>query len=175
LKRIRQRNERVVVLAIELNDLGGLPEVDISNGCLWCAFREDRAAIVKEDEQISETVVVAVDDRPSPLVGGRVEFLDQIDLAIEIAIRFAAQEHAVRVVILLDVGAPVEIAVDRNLSETSLSVVSTPLVRPAVAIAILNTNVLPVSRDREDGRGRTDRQREKRGELSDSEHRQKPQ
>ena len=95
---------------------------------------------MKQDEQVGSAIVINVDDGSDVFVGRRVEFFDQIDAIVEIPVRFAADERPV-LVILLDVGSAVEVGVDANFGGLSLIVVLAPDVRPAVAIAILRTDM----------------------------------
>ena len=128
----------------------------------------------EQNEQIGTAVVVDVDHRFRMLMRGRVEFLDQVDLAVEVPIRFASNEYAFRVVVLLDIGATVEVTVDGNLREMSRLIVPPPFVRPAVAVAIGGANILSVLRKSENSCRGTGSQCQDRSDPRDLFHRQKP-
>jgi hypothetical protein len=118
-----------------------------------CRRRENRPVIVKEHEQVRGPVVIDIDNGSNMFVSRCVELFHQIDLIIEIQIRFTSDEPPL-VVILLDVGMAVEIGVDRCFGGPSLIVVVTPNIRPTVAITVFCSNV---SSTRPDGGGHNGR------------------
>jgi len=173
LKGVGQRHEGVVRRRLNISDLRKRSEIDSANRRLRRTFREDGPTVAEQDQQIGAAVVIDVHDRFRVLMRGRIEFLDQVDLAVEISIGFAPNQNALRVVVLLDIGTAVKITVDRNLGEMPRLIVSTPLVRTAVAIAILRPDVLSVFRKCQDGCRGTRRHCQDRREPDDSFHRQK--
>ena len=117
-------------------------------------LRKNRPVISEQHEQVSRAVVVDIDDRARPAVRLRVELLDEIGLTVEVPIGFATDEDAV-LVILFDVGAAVEIAIDVDLGELPSIVVATPDVRPTVAVVVLGSLVSGSGPDFDCGDGGT--------------------
>ena len=79
------------------DDVAGVPQI---RGESVYPLRENGPAIVKEDEQVGDAVVIDIDGGSNVFVSGRVEFLNQIDLIIEIPIRFTPDERTVLVILL---------------------------------------------------------------------------
>jgi len=102
-------------------------------------LRDDQPATVKKDQQISGAIVINIYDRPEVFVCGRLELFDEIDLPVEVPIRFAPDQRTL-VVVLVDVGAAVKVTVDGHLGENSPLVVLTPHIRSTVAIAIFHAD-----------------------------------
>jgi hypothetical protein len=117
---------------------------------------EDRPAIAEQNEKIGSAVEIKIDDGTCVLVRHRVEFFDQVDLAVEVPIRLATDERAVEVVVLLDVGAAVQIAVEGYFSELSRIVARAPGIQPGVCVLRLRRNV-PRAQPRLDGHDRRTR------------------
>jgi hypothetical protein len=63
-------------------------------------LREDRLVFLKEDQQIGRAVEVDVDDGAHMFARRSVEFLDQIDSIVEVAVRLAAYEATTFVVLV---------------------------------------------------------------------------
>ena len=75
---------------------------------------KDGLTALKQDQQVGGTVVVDVLDGTQRLTRGRVEFLDQVDPIVEVAIRLATHEGAAHV-ILVNIRSAVEIGIDGHL------------------------------------------------------------
>jgi hypothetical protein len=103
-------------------------------------LRKDRQALAKEDKQIGGAVEVDVDNGTNRFVRRGIKVLDEIDSVIEVAVRLAAHERAL-FVILLDIGSAVEVRVDRDVGELPLAIVGMPDIGPAVAVLILAADV----------------------------------
>lgn len=73
-------------------------------------------------------------------MGVRIELLNEICLTIEIPIRFATDENPA-LVVLRDVGAPIEIGVDLDFGELPPRVEATPDVGTAIAVLIPGSNI----------------------------------
>jgi hypothetical protein len=119
-------------------------------------FGEDRPPLLEQHQQIGGTVEVDVDDGPDVFVRRRIKLFDEIDLTIEIAVRFAAEQDAA-IVVLGGVGAAVPIAIERNFDETPAIVIVAPDVGSTIAIAVPGADVVAsASRpDRRDCQERT--------------------
>jgi hypothetical protein len=116
-------------------------EVDGDDRCGGMApLRKDRQALAKEDKQIGGAVEVDVDNGTNRFVRRGIKVLDEIDSVIEVAVRLAAHERAL-FVILLDIGSAVEVRVDRDVGELPLAIVGMPDIGPAVAVLILAADV----------------------------------
>jgi len=109
-------------------------------GVLWGSspLRKNRLTISEQHEQVGRAVVVGIDDRARPSLRLRVELFHEIDLTVEVPIGFAPDEDT-PLVILLDVGAAVEIAINVDFGELPSIVVATPNVRPTVAVVVLGS------------------------------------
>src|ERR1700726_2687458 len=81
-----------------------------------------------------------------------VERLDEVDPAIEVAVRFPAHERAL-VVVLAYIRSTVEVGVDSDLGELALPVVGAPEIGPSVTVEILGTDEA-ATRPRGDRSGR---------------------
>lgn len=99
-------------------------------------FRKDCPTALKEDEQVGPAVVVNVLDGTHAFVRRRVEFLDKIDLVVEVAIRLSAYEYTAFVV-LVNIRSAIEVGIDGHFGELALMIVHAPDVGPAVAVPIL--------------------------------------
>ena len=173
LEGIVQRNEAIVRLWLNISDQCKRSEIGDANRRLGRRFREDGPTITEQNQQIGAAVIIDVHHRFCVQMRRRIEFLDQVDLAVEVSIRFAANQDALRVVVLLDIGTAVEITVDRYLGEVARLIVSTPLVWTSVAVAILGPDVLSAVRKCQDRCRGTGAEREDRREPGDSFHRRK--
>ena len=100
-------------------------------------FRKDCLTALKEDEQVGRSVVVNVLDGTHASVRRGVEFLDKIDLVVEVAIRLSAYEYTTFVV-LVNICSAIEVGIDGDIGELALTIVHAPDVGPAVAIPILS-------------------------------------
>ena len=118
--------------------LGGPSRTDRGTGQ---AFRERGLAVAKQDQQIGGAVVVGIDEGANVLPGRRVEVFNQIDLIVEIPIRFPAYEDAA-FVILLDVRAAVEIGVDVDFGRQSPRIIVAPDIRATVVLKKLSLVVI---------------------------------
>ncbi len=99
-------------------------------------LREDGSTVLKQDEHIGRAVVVDVLDRSHLVVRRVVELLDEIDAVVEIAIRLPPDQRTAFVV-LVNIRATVEVAVDGDFREPPLTIVGQPEIRPAVSVPIL--------------------------------------
>ena len=95
---------------------------------------------MKEYQQVGRTVGVDVDHGSYMFVRCGIEFLDKIDAIVEIAVRVAAHERAVFVV-LVHIRPAVEIGVNRDVGELALAIVGTPDVWASVAVLIRAADV----------------------------------
>jgi len=102
-------------------------------------FRKDRLTALKEDEQVGRAVVINVLDRTHAFVRRGVEFLDKIDLVVEVAIRLSVYEYTTFVV-LVNIRSVIEVGIDGDLAELALTIVHAPDVGPAVAVPILGAD-----------------------------------
>jgi hypothetical protein len=103
-------------------------------------FRNDRLASLKEHKQVGCPVEINVYDGSFVFVRNGIEGLDQIDSVVEVAIRLAAHERSA-VVVFVDIGAAIEVRVDRDVCKPALAIVPEPRVGPTIAVAILGTNL----------------------------------
>jgi len=103
-------------------------------------FRKDRAAVLKEHQQVGTAVGIDVYDGSYIFVGSGIEFLDQIDAVVEIAVRVAAHECAV-LVMLVHIGPAVEIRINRDVGELALAIVGAPDIGAPVPVLIRAADV----------------------------------
>ena len=158
VERIRQPSEvTCVVLVITRRTSNWVPGGLRRTGPL----PEDRATVSEQNEQVSRAVVVGVDDRPSLCVRLRIELFDEIRLTVEVPVRFATDENA-PLVILFDVGATVEIAVNVDSAELSATVVATPSIGATIAVVILCLHLLSNRPDFDCSHGGTGHDAQKR-------------
>jgi len=98
-------------------------------------LRKDGLAALEEHEQVGRPVEVDVYDGACMFTRRRIEFLDEIDAVIEVAVRLAAYE-CTTFVVLVNIRSAIEVAIDGHLSELALTIVHAPDVRPSVAVLI---------------------------------------
>ena len=79
-------------------------------------LRKDRLAALKEHEQVGRAVEVDVYDGTCMFARRGVEFLDEIDTVVEVAIRLAADECATFVV-LVNIRSAVEVRIDGHFGD----------------------------------------------------------
>jgi hypothetical protein len=103
-----------------------------------CPFRKDCLTALEEDEQVGRAVVVNVLDRTHTLVRRGVEFLDKVDLVVEVAIRLSAYEY-ITFVVLVNIRSAIEVGIEGHFAKLALRIVRAPDVGPAVAVPILDT------------------------------------
>src|SRR4029077_20345861 len=101
---------------------------------------KDGLAALEEHEQVGRPVEVDVDDGPLMFARRRIEFLDEIDAVIEVAVRFAAYE-CTTFVVLLNIRSAIEVGIDGHLGELSLTVVLAPDIGPPVAVQIFGADL----------------------------------
>src|SRR5215831_12525317 len=123
-------------------------------------LRVHRLAVLEEQQQVGNAVRVDVGNRSNDLPRRRIEFLDEIDLVVEVAVELASNQRAV-VVELIDIGSAVEVRIEGDADQLSVCVVRTPDVRPSVVIAILSECPSARQPDRCEGRQKTDRKAER--------------
>jgi hypothetical protein len=119
-------------------------------------LRKDGLAALEEHEQVGRPVEVDVYDGPCMFARGGVEFLDEIDTVVEVAIGLAAYERTMFVV-LLNIRSAIEVGIDGHLRELALTIVHAPDVGPSVVVLIFGADVTAGWPQRH-GRGRRARQ-----------------
>jgi hypothetical protein len=112
---------------------------------------KDGLTTLKEDQQVGGSIVVDVLDGTHPFARRGIEFLDEIDTVVEVAVRLATHEGAT-FVILVNIGSAVEIGIEGHLGELAVTIVGAPDVGPSVAVMILRADVAGWPQRR--GRGR---------------------
>jgi len=116
--------------------LGTLPGFTchlVQGGGQMRPLRKNRPAALKEDKQVGDAVEVDVYDGALFFVRRGVEFLDQIDTVVEVAIRLAADE-GVTIVVLVNIRAAVEVRVDRPFGQLALPILLAPDVDSPVPV-----------------------------------------
>src|SRR5580704_11989329 len=101
---------------------------------------KDGLTALKEDQEVGGAIVVDVLNGTHPFARGGIEFLDQIDLVVEVAVRLATHEKATFVV-LVNIRSAVEIGIDGYLRELAVTIVGAPDVGASVAVMILRADV----------------------------------
>src|SRR5712692_4912819 len=99
-------------------------------------FQEDRLASLKEHKQVGRAVEVDVYDGTRVFARRGIEFLDEVDAVVEVAIQLASYEGATFVV-LVNIRSAVEVRIDRHFGEPAEAIVDVPDVGPSVAVPIL--------------------------------------
>src|SRR5438128_10886125 len=89
------------------------------------SLRENRAAVLEEDQQVGGAVVIHVDYGTHLLARRRIELLYNIDAVVEVAIHLAAHEGAA-LVIFVNIRSAVEVRVDGDLGQLVLTIVRPP-------------------------------------------------
>jgi len=112
----------------------------IGRGDQMRPLRKDRPAILKEYEEVGGPVEVDVHDRAHRIARGLVEFLDQIDALVEVAVGLAAYEGTA-VVVLLNIRSTIEVRIDVDLREPPLTIVQAPDIGTSVVVLIVGADV----------------------------------
>ena len=101
-----------------------------------CPLRKDGLAALEEHEQVGRPVEVDVYDGPCMFARRGVEFLDEIDSIVEVAVRLAAYE-CTTFVVLVNIRSAIEVGIDDHFGDLALTIVHAPDIRLAVAVPIL--------------------------------------
>src|SRR5262249_7786778 len=100
---------------------------------------------------VGDSVIVYVNERPSPFLCGRIELLHEVDPAVEVPIGFAANKSAAGVE-LFDIGLAVKVGVDVDFAQLSMIVVPLPDVGLSVSVTVLGRDATGGARKRERSR-----------------------
>ena len=103
-------------------------------------LRKDRLTLLEEHEQVGRAVEVDIHDGTRMLARRRVEFLDEIDTVVKVAIRLASYDLATFVV-LVHIRSAVEVRIESHFGELAQMIVDVPHIGPSVAVPILCANV----------------------------------
>ena len=103
-------------------------------------LRKDRLAALEEHEHVGRPVEVDVDEGAFMFTRRRIEFLDEIDAVIEVAVGFAAYE-CTTFVVLVNIRSAIEVGIDSHSGELALRIVDAPDVGPSIVVLIFRADV----------------------------------
>jgi hypothetical protein len=112
----------------------------IARGPPMRPLRKDGLAALKEHEQVGRPVEVDVFDSTYGFARSGVEFLDQIDTIVEIAVGLAPHQGTTFVV-LLHIRSAIEVGIDSHPGELALTIVDAPDVGPSIVVLIVSVDV----------------------------------
>ena len=98
-------------------------------------FGMDRQTLLEQDEEIGLAVEVDVDHTADRLAGIGIEVFREIDLPVEVTVRFTVAQRTV-LILLLAIRLAIKVGVNRRMRQGAARIVNVPDVRSTIVIDV---------------------------------------